>query len=44
MSAYIFVEEKDVWIWQLFRFRREGWHIAEWSAFSLRARVERCVG
>ena len=41
-GAYIIVEEKTVWFWQLRRYTRDGWEIAH--AGLLRYCLERCIG
>jgi hypothetical protein len=44
MVAYIEVETKMIWRWQLSRYVREGWSIDRTDAWLLRVRVERCIG
>ena len=48
MNAYIELEQQNIWLWQVFRFIRDGWEICDNQSkllrFTFRLRVERCIG
>lgn len=44
MSAYIMIEQKTIWCWQLRRYERDGWIMLPLASGPLRYRVERCIG
>lgn len=44
MSAFILIEEKTIWFWQVPRFVRDGWNTTNKRVGWFRIHLERCVG
>ncbi len=45
MVAYIEVEERNIWIWQVFAYWRDGWTVNKWKKHSILCLpMERCIG